>query len=105
MSELTVANYLGALQQAPYSEDALEGLLQLLTSPTDGEPSPPLPLLEFARHGHEVRGEMFAAARLIEIEVVLVDDDPNFEAALWKELGRIRREELLDDAIALLSFG
>src|SRR5690606_13910978 len=53
--------------------------------------------LELARVGHERRSEFYAAAALIEIEASMVDDDPAFKAALLRELGRLRREELLDE--------
>ena len=57
--------------------------------------------LEAARGGHERRGEYLAAAWLMEIESELVADDPDFQRVLVKELGRIRREELMDDQGAL----
>lgn len=98
MPELTVANYLGALQEDPFDGGAFEGLRSAIESgdaQRGGED--PARLLMFARRNHEVRGEAYAAGRLIELEIALVDSDPDLEAALWKELGRVRREELLDD--------
>ncbi|MBC7172397.1 MAG: hypothetical protein H5U40_08230, partial [Polyangiaceae bacterium] len=99
MAALTVSNYLGMLQADPHDRSAIEGLAEALQS---GDPQrigdSPLRLLEMARVGHERRSELSAAAALIEVESVLVQDDPDFRAALFKELGRLRHEELLDDA-------
>ncbi len=102
MSRLSVANILGLLSEDPYDVQLLDGLRDRLKSPdpaNDGQD--PLRLLEAARGGHERRGEFLAAAWLMEIESELVADDPDFHAILVKELGRIRREELMDDQGAL----
>ncbi len=102
MSELTVAGYLGKLSENPYDPELIEGLRAKLKSPdpaNDGQD--PLRLLEAARGGHERRGEYLAAAWLMEIESELVDGDPEFQRILVKELGRIRRDELMDDRGAL----
>ena len=102
MSGLTVANILGLLSEDPYDAQLIEGLRERLKSPgpaNDGQD--PLRLLEAARGGHERRGEYLAAAWLMEIESELVADDPDFQRVLVKELGRIRREELMDDCGAL----
>ncbi len=96
MAPLTVSNYLGLLQEDPDNQQAVDGLR---TAISNGE-SPgesPVRLLEMARMQHEQRGELRAAAWLIELEAPLISDDPDLEAALFKELGRIRHEELLDD--------
>lgn len=98
MASLTVANYLGMLQDNPEDQTAFDGLREALQS---GDPErvgeQPLRLLEAARHSHERRGDFAATAWLIELEVGLSEDDPGFQAVLLKELGRLRREELLDD--------
>ena len=102
MSGLTVANILGLLSEDPYDAQLIEGLRERLksTGPAfDGQD--PLRLLEAARWGHERRGEYLAAAWLMDIESELVADDPDFQRVLVKELGRIRREELMDDCGAL----
>jgi len=102
VSGLTVSNILGLLSEDPYDAQLVDGLRKRLKSPepaNDGQD--PLRLLEAARGGHERRGEFLAAAWLMEIESELVADDPDFHAVLVKELGRIRREELMDDRGAL----
>jgi len=105
MAELTVANYLAALQDDPWARDAFEGLALALAS-KDGARTgdDPVRLLEFARRNHEVRGESFAAAKLIECELALSDSDPDFAVVLWRELGRLRREDLMDDAGAIVAY-
>jgi golgin subfamily B member 1 len=98
MAELTVANYLAALQDDPWDQSAMQGLNEALAS---GDPrrtgDDPVRLLEYARRNHEVRGENLAAAKLMAVEVSLVATDPDFAAVLWRELGRVRRDELMDD--------
>ncbi|MFT3922722.1 MAG: tetratricopeptide repeat protein [Myxococcales bacterium] len=105
MAELTVANYLAALQDDPWDQSAVQGLDEALSS---GDPKrlgeDPVRLLEFARRNHEVRGEAFAAAKLIEFELRLVLSDPDFAAVLWRELGRLRREDLMDDEGAKFAY-
>ena len=105
MPNLTVANYLGMLLEDPYDTRLIQELRQLL----DGEPAnknaqDPLRLIEAARGGHERRGEFLAASWLMEIESELVSDDPEFRRILLKELGRVRRDELMDDQGARQAF-
>ncbi len=105
MASLTVSNYLGMLQDDPENRESFEGLRDVLAS---GDPAllgdQPMRLLEAARHEHEKHGETQAVAWLIELESSHSDDDPRFQAALCKELGRIKHEELLDDAGALEAY-
>ncbi len=107
MAALTVSNYLGMLQDDPDDAESFASLREALDS-GDRERigEAPLRLLEAARHGHERRGELQAVAWLIELEAdFLSEDDPTFRGALYKELGRLRHEELLDDAGALEAYG
>ncbi len=105
MSELTMASYLGRLLEDPYDPELIEGLRELLDGPKPANDSEdPLRLLETARGGHERRGEFLAASWLMELESELVADDPDFQKVLVKELGRIRREELMDDRGALAAY-
>ncbi len=98
MPELTVANYLGMLLEDPYDTRPIKKLRQLLDSePANKNAQEPLRLIEAARGGHERRGEFLAASLLMEIESELVSDDPEFRSVLVKELGRVRRDELMDD--------
>jgi tetratricopeptide (TPR) repeat protein len=105
MAGLTVSNFLGLLSEDPYDAQLVEGLRERLKGPepaNDGQE--PLRLLEAARGAHERRGEFLAAAWLMELESDLVTDDPEFRSILMKELGRIRREELMDDQGALRAY-
>jgi tetratricopeptide (TPR) repeat protein len=105
MSGLSVAKYLGLLSENPYDAQLVDGLRERLNGPdpaNDGQD--PLRLLEAARGGHERRGEFQAAAWLMELESELIEDDPEFRKILVKELGRIRREELMDDQGALHAY-
>ncbi|HET6416650.1 MAG TPA: hypothetical protein VFG22_10185 [Polyangiales bacterium] len=105
MSKLTVANYLGLLLEDPYDTKLVEGLRELLKSPEPAnDAQDPLRMLEAARGGHERRGEFLAASWLIELESELVSDDPEFQKVLVKELGRVRREELMDEQGALSAY-
>ena len=105
MSKLTVANYLGLLLEDPYDTKLVEGLRELLKSPEPAnDAQDPLRMLEAARGGHERRGEFLAASWLIELESELVSDDPEFQKILVKELGRVRREELMDERGALSAY-
>lgn len=97
MAPLTISNYLGTLQEDPDNQEAVEGLLEVIRS---GDPErmgeQPVRLLEVARGRHEARGDLPIVARLIEAEIELIREDPKLEAALWKELGRLRSEDLLE---------
>jgi tetratricopeptide (TPR) repeat protein len=105
MADLTVANYLAALQDDPWDQNAFQGLSEVLASGDVARVGKdPVRLLEFARRNHEVRGESFAAAKLMECEISLVSGDPDFAAVLYRELGRIRRDELMDDAGARAAY-
>jgi golgin subfamily B member 1 len=105
MSELTVAGHLGLLLEDPYDTHVVEGLRPLLQGgETANDGSDPLRLLEAARGEHERRGEFLAASWLMELEAELVADDPEFQKVLLKELGRVRREELMDEQGARLAY-
>src|SRR5690349_8085722 len=94
---LRLSNYLGILRDDPFDADALAGLQQLIElRDTERLGEQPVRLLEKARQGHEDRCEMVAVAALLEAEASLVDDDSAFAGRLWKELGRVRADSLLD---------
>ncbi len=101
---LSVANFLGQLEQHPDDDGLIQGLREALAS-DDPEivGDNPTRLIEAARVGHERRGEWVALAALLDLEAEQTRDDPKFRAALLKELGRIRHEELLDDEQALVA--
>ncbi|MBK8172574.1 MAG: tetratricopeptide repeat protein [Sandaracinaceae bacterium] len=98
MAALTVSQCLGMLLEDPDSQVALDGLLDALTSgKSERLGQEPIRLIEAARHGHAMRGESWTVGKLIELELEVGAKDPDREAAMWKELGRIRHDELLDD--------
>jgi len=101
MASLTVSHYLGMLQRDPLDRAAFDGLSEAIQS-GDAERTgeSPLRLLEAARAKHERRGEAQAVAWLIELQQAISHDDPDFRFALLKELGRLRREELLEPEAA-----
>lgn len=105
MASLTVSRYLGMLRDDPEDRAAVDGLREALAS---GDPErigeQPDRLIEVARHGHERRGELQAVAWLIEVELASGEGDPRFRAALYRELGRLRHDELLDDVGALEAY-
>ena len=102
---LRLGNYLATLEHDPDDVEALAGLKRLAQE-RDAERlgSEPVRTLESARQAHELRGEYATVARLIEIEVELVENDKGFAASLWKELGRLRSEFLLDGAGATAAY-
>ncbi|HEX7477876.1 MAG TPA: tetratricopeptide repeat protein [Polyangiales bacterium] len=102
---LKLSNYLGALEADPDDREALAEL-EAIASAGDRERlgEEPARLLEMARQGHELRGELPTVARLIEVEILLVQDDKPFCASLWKELGRLRAELLLDPEAARAAY-
>ncbi|MEM6962105.1 MAG: hypothetical protein AAF550_10250, partial [Myxococcota bacterium] len=96
-----MSNYLGMLQEDPENIEIFEGILDLLTHPDPAAMGEnPVRLVEAARVAHERRRELGATAWLLEIQTHLAQEDPDLQAALWKELGRIRQEELLNYATA-----
>lgn len=101
MGDLTVANCLGMLQEDPLDSTWVDQLREALTNGQAAEATDSLRLIEAARGEHERRGEYLAAGWLMEVESHLVADDPHFQVVLLKELARVRRDELMDDAGAL----
>ena len=96
----TVSHLLGTLQQDPENDEALESLAALAddASSIDDDDAR---LLDRARQGHDARAEYRAVAQILDVEARLVaEDDPDRAAMCLKELGRIYREELLDDGSA-----
>jgi tetratricopeptide (TPR) repeat protein len=104
-AELRLSNYLGILRDDPFDAEALEGLRALIALPEGEERRArlgdnPVRLIEKARQGHEERAELVAVAHLLEAEAKLVSDDAPFAGKLWKELGRVRAESLLEPEAA-----
>lgn len=102
---LRLSNYLGILRDDPFNAEALAGLRALIElRDTERLGDQPVRLLEKARQGHEDRCEMVAVAHLLEVEAGFVDEDAAFSGRLWKELGRVRAESLLEPEAALEAY-
>lgn len=99
MAPLNVSQCLGLLLEDPDDIRAFDGLLDAWTS---GDASrlgdDPLTLMAHARRGHLDRGEIATAAKLLEVEALASEEDPDREAALLVELAKLRDELLLDAA-------
>ncbi|MGE3633236.1 MAG: hypothetical protein AB7P00_25280, partial [Sandaracinaceae bacterium] len=103
MATQNVSQLLGTLQQDPENAEALEQLSALAKDERIDEES--LRLIDSARRGHGQRDEYRAVALLLDVEAQLAaDTDPDRAATYYKELGRIYREELLDDRAATSAF-
>ncbi|HKU38884.1 MAG TPA: tetratricopeptide repeat protein, partial [Polyangiales bacterium] len=102
---LRLSNYLATLEHDPDDHEAFVGLKRLAQErDVERLGSEPIRTLESARQAHELRGEFATVARLIEIELELVDTDRGLAESLWKELGRLRSEYLLDGAGAAAAY-
>ncbi len=95
---------LGRLQDDPESETAWEELADIVTSPKDKPGAEALRLLEQARASYERRREWRGVTRLLELELVLSEGQPE-EAAMQGELARIFDQELLDVEGARAAYG
>ena len=104
MASQNVSRLLGTLDRDPDNEEALSGLADLAENGVRELTSEDRALLQAARNTHEQRGEYRPLAQLLEIEAHLTDGDPDRKAELLQELGRIYREELLDDAKARVAY-
>jgi hypothetical protein len=94
---LRLQQYLGALESDPDADELIVGITELIAAGDRqrlGEE--PERQLELARQSHEQRGEYSTVARLIEAELQLVAGDRLLSASLYRELGRLRSEYLLD---------
>lgn len=102
---LTVSNLLGALQEDPDNEQTIVELREALASGDRARTGDaPLRLVALAREAHEARHESMAAAGLLSIEIDHTQDDVDRRAALLVRLGRLHREELLDDESAKTAY-
>ncbi|MET0387169.1 MAG: hypothetical protein ABW321_14470, partial [Polyangiales bacterium] len=103
--ELRLQQYIGALESDPDDPALIAGITGLIER-RDRERlgDEPERQLELARQSHELRGEYATVARLIEAEIGLVTSDRLLAASLFKELGRLRAEYLLDPGGARLAY-
>ncbi|HEX2677743.1 MAG TPA: hypothetical protein VHM19_13920, partial [Polyangiales bacterium] len=103
--KLKLSNYLGTLEVDPDDAKALDEIRVIVaTNDRDRLGDDPVRLLEMARQGHEMRGELATVAKLIEAELGLVGEDRALAGSLWKELGRLRADFLLDADSALEAY-
>src|SRR5690242_3153783 len=100
MAPQNVSHLLGTLQHDPENADALAALAALAENGSSVD-SDAVALLDQARAVHDQRAEYRAVAQLLEVLSRLTQHDPDRAAAMLKELGRVYREELLDDARAI----
>lgn len=104
MATQNVSHLLGTLQRDPENEEALRRLAELVS---DGAPEAldeeAVQLVDRTREELDARAEYRAVAELLEL-LAKVSQDPDRAADLLKELGRIYREELLDDERAKDAF-
>jgi tetratricopeptide (TPR) repeat protein len=106
MSENTIRNALGLLQDDPDHEQAYLDLKEALGSgQPDGMSSEAArTLLAQARRAHEARREHDAVASLLELEVLLAQGN-GAEVDLLRELARVTDEDLFDDTRAEEVYG
>ncbi len=98
MASQNVSYLLGALQKDPENQEALKALAALAENGApDQLGDDALRLLDRARETHDARAEYRAVAQLLEVLARMSEHDPDRAASHFKELGRIYREELLDD--------
>jgi len=101
MASQTVSHLLGTLQEDPENEEALGEIAALADNGAPGIDEETSRLLEHARRAHDERAEFRAVAHLLAVQARLsAESDPDRAATFYAELGRIYREELLDDARA-----
>jgi len=101
MASQTVSHLLGTLQEDPENEEALGEIAALADNGAPEIDEETSRLLEHARRAHDERAEFRAVAHLLAVQARLyADSDPDRAATFYAELGRIYREELLDDARA-----
>lgn len=99
-----VRKLLSALQDDPENEGAWTQLEEravggeLATLGTEGKK-----WLEEARRRYLAQGEAEAAARILDIEAMLLDGDPAQRVAVVRERARILEEDLLDDRSAMMA--
>lgn len=105
MTAPNLHQYLAMLETNPFDDDAIAGLRDIVQS-KDAERmgEDPIRALEMARALHDSRGEYYTISGLLEVESFLVADDIDFLIALYRELARIQRDELLDDEAALATW-
>ncbi|MBZ0122168.1 MAG: hypothetical protein K8H88_34560, partial [Sandaracinaceae bacterium] len=101
MATQTVSHLLGSLQHDPDDEEVLGRLAELAQDSLAGDDAA---LLDRARQAHDARAEYRAVAQILELQARLAEGDPDRAAELYKELGRVCREELLDDERARQAF-
>lgn len=102
---LQLGSYLATLESDPDDQETLSGIKRLAKErDIERLGTDPVRQLEIARQAHEFRGDYATVARLMEVELELVDHTERHAVSLWKELGRVRTEYLLDGAGARAAY-
>jgi tetratricopeptide (TPR) repeat protein len=102
-SEKTLS-LLGQLQADPDSNSIWEALLEVVTVPSEAAEQRELSrLLRSATAPHRERGEWWAVARLLELSLSAATATEERQA-LYEELARVRRDELVDEKAAVSAY-
>jgi tetratricopeptide (TPR) repeat protein len=97
MDSQTIRTALGKLQAEPGSKEAWESLQSSAKQPGGDLSSDELArLLDSAREKHAERGEWTAAAKLLELAVMLAEGSPR-EGGLVREQAKLLSEQLFDE--------
>jgi tetratricopeptide (TPR) repeat protein len=105
MATQNVSHLLGTLQKDPENRDALTAIAQLTENGAAAQlDEEAVRLIDHARQSHDERAEYRAVAQLLELLSRVSADDPDRSASLLAELGRVYREELLDDQKARAAY-
>jgi len=94
---LRLHQFLSALESDPDDPELIAAITRIIAErDVERLGEEPERQLELARQSHELRGEFATVAGLIEAEIPLVAGDRLLAASLYRELGRLRAEYLLD---------
>lgn len=105
MGSLTVANYLGLLEENPTDDRVLVELRGLVASRELGCTSDEaLQLLATADQQALRRGDARLAVELLQLQIDLASGNKKLLAAMWIQMGRLLRDDLLEPQEARRAF-